>query len=166
MDNLVRAITRVGRICVELIPYIYDTERVVRLKFPDDKEDFVKLNQQVFDDESGKWVTIHDLSVQKYDVAVTTGPAFATQRIEAAEAMIQFAQAVPAAAAVMADLIAFNMDWPNADVIGERLKKIVPPNVLTNAEREQLSEDMPEQTEPTPEQQVQMMELEAKKSGK
>lgn len=161
IDNLTKAIRRVGKILVEMIPYIYDTERVVRLKFPDETEDFVKLNEQIFDEESGEWVTIHDLNVQKYDVVVTTGPAFATQRIEAAEAMIQFAQAVPAAAAVMADLIAQNMDWPGADVIAERLKKIVPPNVLTKDEREKLQEDMPEQTEPTPEQVLQMKEAEA-----
>lgn len=164
IDNLTKAITRIGKLLVELIPYTYDTERVVRLKFPDETEDFVTLNQQVLDEDKGEWVTIHDLSIQKYDVVVTTGPAFSTQRVEAAEAMIQFAQAVPNAAGAIADLIAMNMDWPNADIIAERMKKIIPANLLTNDEREKLAEDMPEQTEPTPEQQVQMLELEAKKA--
>jgi len=162
IDNLSKSIRRVGRLLVELIPTVYDTERVVRMKFPDETEDFIKLNEQVFDDESGKWVTISDLSIGKYDVVVTTGPAYTTQRMEAAEAMIQFATAVPAAAAVMADLIAQNMDWPGADVISERLKKIVPPEVLTTEERELLAEDMPEQQEPSPEQQLQMKELEVR----
>lgn len=163
MDNLTKAIRRVGKICVEMAPRIYDTERVVRLKFPDDTEDFVTLNKQIFDDESGEWVTIHDLNVSKYDVVVTTGPSYSTQRMEAAEAMIQFAQAVPQAAAVMADLIALNMDWPGADGIAARLKKIVPPNVLTAAERESLKEDQPEEpNQPTPEQQIQMKELEVR----
>ena len=162
IDNLSKAIRRVGRLLVELIPTIYDTERVVRLKFPDDTEDFIKLNEQIFDDEKGKWITISDLSIGKYDVVVTTGPAYTTQRMEAADAMMQFAAAVPQAGAVMADLIALNMDWPGADTIAARLKKIVPPNVLTNKEREAMAEDMPEQEEPTPEQQVQMKEAEAK----
>lgn len=162
IDNLSKAIRRVGRLLVELIPTIYDTERVVRLKFPDETEDFVKLNEQIFDDEKGEWVTISDLSIGKYDVVVTTGPAYTTQRMEAADAMMQFAAAVPQAGAVMADLIALNMDWPGADTIAERLKKIVPPNVLTKEEREKLEEDMPEQTEPTPEQQLLMKEAEAK----
>lgn len=161
IDNLSKAIRRVGRLLVELIPTIYDTERVVRLKFPDETEDFIKLNEQVFDDEGGEWVTISDLSVGKYDVVVTTGPAYTTQRMEAADAMVNFAQAVPQAAAVMGDLIAQNMDWPGADVIAERLKKIVPPNVLTKDEREKLQEDMPEQTEPTPEQQVEIAKTQA-----
>lgn len=162
IDNLTKAIRRIGKICVEMIPKIYDTERVVRLKFPDETEDHVTINKQIFDEDSGEWVTIHDLGVAKYDVVVTTGPAYSTQRQEAAEAMIQFAQAVPAAAAVMADLIALNMDWPGADAIADRLKKIIPPDVLSNEEREKLAEDAPEPAPPTPEQQVQMAEFEAR----
>lgn len=162
-DNISKAVARVGELCVEAAPKVIDTERIQRIVFEDGTEDYIKLNEQIFDDESGKWVTINDLNVAEYDVTVTTGPAFATQRIEAAEAMIQFAQAVPAAAAVMADLIARNMDWPGADVISERLRKIVPPNVLTQKEREEMAEDIPEQNnEPTPEQQLAMKELEVK----
>ncbi len=161
IDNLSKAIRRIGKILVEMIPQTYDTERVVRVKFPDDTEDFVRLNEQILDEETNTWVTIHDLGVQKYDVVVSTGPAFATQKIEAAEAMIQFAQAVPAAAAVMADLIAQNMDWPGADTISERLKKIIPPNVLTKEERDKNQEDMPEPPPPTPEQQVELAKSEA-----
>lgn len=162
IDNLTKAIRRVGKIMVEMIPKIYDTERVVRLKFSDETEDFVKLNEQILDEQTNEWVTINDLNVAKYDVVVTTGPAYSTQRQEAAESLIQFAQAVPASAAVIADLIAQNMDFPGADVMAERLKKIVPPNVLTNGEREKLAEDMPEQDQPTPEQQIQMKELEVR----
>ena len=154
IDNLSKAI--------EMAMKTYDTERVVRLKFQDETEDYVKLNEQILDEQTNEYITINDLNVMKYDVVVTTGPSYSTQRMEAAEAMIQFAQAVPNAAGVIGDLIALNMDWPGADKIAERLKKIVPPNVLTAEEREKLEEDMPEQTEPTPEQQVQLKELEAR----
>ena len=159
IDNLSKAIRRVGKILVEMVPYVYDTERVVRMKFQDDTEDYVKLNEQIFDEDSKEWITINDLNVAKYDVVVTTGPAYSTQRMEAADAMIQFAQAVPGAAAVIGDLIALNMNWPGADTIAERLRKIVPPNVLSAEEREKVMEDVPEQTEPTPEQQLQAQEL-------
>lgn len=161
-DNLVKAITQVGKCLVEMAPKVMDTEHVARLKFPDETEDFVTLNEQIFDDETQEWVTINDLGVIKYDVVVRTGPAYATQRMEAAESMIQFAQAVPQAAAVMADLIAQNMDWPGSEAIAERLKKIIPPHVLSKAEQEKLAEDMPEPQGPNPEQQVQMAEFEAR----
>lgn len=162
IDNLTKAIRRVGKIMVEMIPKIYDTERVVRLKFSDETEDFVKLNEQILDEQTNEWVTINDLNVAKYDVVVTTGPAYSTQRQEAAESLIQFATAVPSAAAVMADLIAQNMDFPGADVMAERLKRIIPPNVLSQKERDAMSEDAPQQEEPTPEQQLQMAEFEVK----
>ena len=164
IDNLSRALKRVGKIIVEMEPRVSDTERVHRMRFQDGTDDYVKLNEQIFDDESGEWVKINDLGILKYDVTVTTGPSYSTQRIEAAESMIQFATAVPAAAAVMADLIAQNMDWPGADTIAQRLKKIVPPEVLTQEERDSLQEDAPDEEEkpPTPEEQIQMAELEVK----
>jgi hypothetical protein len=72
---------------------------------------------------------INDLSYGKYDAVVTIGPSYATQRLEAADSMIQFVQAVPQAGAVMGDLLAGSMDWPNADEIAERLKKVLPPGL-------------------------------------
>jgi len=153
-DNLSKSIRRIAKLLVEMIPTIYDTERVVRIMHADDTDDFVMLNEKIQDEQTGEWVTINDLGVGKYDVVVTTGPAFATQRQEAAETMIQFAQAVPQAAEVMADLIALNMDWPGADAIAARLRKIIPPNVLTQDEREKDSKDMPEPPPPSPEQQA------------
>ena len=164
IDNLSKSIRRIGKILVEMIPAVYDTERVMRMKFQDDTEDYVTLNKQIMNEETGEWVTINDLSISKYDVVVTTGPAYLTQKTEAAESMMAFAQAVPESAAVMADLMAINMDWPGADVISQRLKKMMPPEVLTEDERKKVAEDTPEpeQPQPTPEQQVEMAEIEAR----
>jgi hypothetical protein len=43
--------------------------------------------------------------------------------------MMQFVQAVPQAAAVCGDLIAEAQDWPKAEAIAERLKKMLPPQL-------------------------------------
>ena len=160
-DNLTKSIRRIGKLVVEMLLKTCDSERIMRLKFEDDTEDFVKLNEQILDDESGQYVTIHDLNIAKYDVVVTTGPSYATQRMEAADAMIQFAQAVPNAAGVMGDLIATNMDWPGAETIAKRLKRIVPPEVLSASEREDMAEDAPEPPPPSPADEVAMAEIEA-----
>ena len=161
IDNLSKSIRRVGKLLIEAIPYYYDTERIVRIKFEDESEALIKINQQVYDEETEEFVTVYDLNVAKYDVVVKTGPAYSTQRVEAVEAMLQFAQAVPQAAAVMMDLMAQNMDWPGADVIAERLKKILPPHVLSASEKEEIAKDAPPPAEPTPEQQASMAESEA-----
>ena len=69
----------------------------------------------------------NDLGQGAYDVRVKIGPAYATRRAEAADAMLQFIQAVPQAASVAGDLVARNMDWPGADEIADRLKRTLPP---------------------------------------
>ena len=44
--------------------------------------------------------------------------------------MIAFARALPQTAALIADLIAKNQDWPGAEEIAARLAKTLPPNLL------------------------------------
>lgn len=159
-DNLDRAIRRVGQICVDIIPKAFDGERIARLRFQDGTGDWVKINETVTDEETDELVLINDMAAGKFDVTVKSGPSYQTQRIEAADSLMQFAQAVPAAAGVMSDLIAKNMDWPGADEIANRLKKILPPGTLTPEEMEEAGIEAPS-SEPTPEQQVQMAQSEA-----
>lgn len=127
IDNLSRAINHAGRILVDLIPKIYDTPRIVRL-MNDDREEIIEINKVVAGPD-GSEVRVNDLSVGKYDVVVSVGPAYATRRQEAAESMLQFIQASPNAAPLIADIIAKNMDWPGAEEIAERLQKALPPHI-------------------------------------
>lgn len=142
-DNLQRSIEHCGRILVEMIPKVYDTERVLRIVGPDDEERQVRVNGVALDDD-GNVVRINPLSLGKYDVRVTVGPNYSTRRQEVAEGMMQFIQAYPAAAQIAGDLIAKAMDWPDADKLAERLKKMLPPGIA-------------EQEQPDP-QQMQMMQ--------
>jgi hypothetical protein len=157
-DNLSRAISRVGQILIELIPKIYDSERVIRVQFEDGTGDWLQINQTIMDEETGKPVMVSDMAQGKFDVTVKSGPGYQTQRMEAADSLIQFAQAVPSSAAVLADLIAKNMDWPGAEEISKRLKKILPPGILDQEEADELGIKPPE---PTPEQQAAMARAEA-----
>ena len=124
IDNLSRSIQYTGRILVDMIPKVYDTERVVRLLSESGEDQQVTINQLV----GGQ--LINDLTVGKYDVEISVGPSYATKRMEAADSMLSFIQAVPAAGEITADLIAKNMDWPGADEFSERLKKALPPNLI------------------------------------
>lgn len=127
MDNLARAIRQAGRILVDLIPRIYDTERTLRILGEDGTQRFAAINRTVQGPDGP--VVLNDLAAGKYDVEVATGPGFATRRIEAAETMMAFVRAVPAAGALIADLIARNMDWPGAEAIAERLRRALPPGL-------------------------------------
>ncbi|WP_397404450.1 hypothetical protein [Phenylobacterium sp.] len=63
----------------------------------------------------------------EYDLTVRSGPSFTSRREEAATQMIELIRAYPAAAPVVGDLLARNLDWPGADEIAGRLAALVPP---------------------------------------
>ena len=161
IDNLSRAIRRVGKVLIELIPQIYDSERVLRLRFEDDSGDWVKINQTVKDDETGKDVLVHDIAAGKFDVTVKAGPSYQTQRLEAADTMMEFVQAVPQSGQVVLDLIAKNMDWPGSQEIAKRLKKTLPPGML---DPDEMKEEGIEPPQLTPEQQTEVAKAEADKA--
>jgi hypothetical protein len=72
-----------------------------------------------------------DLSIGQYDVAVSAGPSLETKRAEAFEALNAFVQAYPAAFPLLGDLLVGSLDWPGAKAAAERLKRAVPPQVLS-----------------------------------
>src|SRR5262245_31587556 len=75
-DNFNAAIRRTGQVLLDLIPKIYDTDRIIRVLDPEDIENFVPINRTVMDGPNGP-VVINDLSVGRFDVRVKTGPSFA-----------------------------------------------------------------------------------------
>jgi hypothetical protein len=123
-DNQVRAVKYTGRILVDLIPKIYDTERVVRLMGDDGKETWTKIN--VVDKMTGK-VVANDLSIGRYDVVIDAGPGHMTKRMEAAEGLVQLSQAAPQFAPILIPRIAKNLDWPEAQEIGDEIKQASQP---------------------------------------
>jgi Phage P22-like portal protein len=127
-DNLMATLNHLGRVLVDLIPRIYDSERIVNLMREDETHEPVRINVPVMG-TNGKPMLINDLNQGTYDVRVKAGPSYATKRAEAADAMLQFIQVVPQAATVAADLVARNMDWPGADEIADRLKRTLPPQI-------------------------------------
>lgn len=135
-DNLQRSLEHCGRILIDLIPKIYDNERVLRLMPPDHDQDDVKqvrINQVVMGLD-GMPVMLNDLSAASFDVRVTVGRSYATKRIETANSMIEFVRAMPNAAPLIADLLAKALDWPDADEVARRLKAMVPPQALRDPE--------------------------------
>lgn len=134
IDNLSRSIRHAGRILVDLIPKIYDTQRVARILGEDGTPDKARLDPEqeeaVREIRTGEGLQkIYNLTVGKYDVTVSTGPSYTTKRQEAAEAMVQVLQGNPELMQIIGDLAFKNMDWPGADEIAERLKKMLPPQL-------------------------------------
>ena len=132
-DNLQASIREAGRVVNDLIPVVYDTARTIRVIGEDETAKLQKIN----DPNDPEAI---DLGKGKYDIVISTGPSYTTKRVEAAESMMTFVQAVPQVAAVAGDLIAEAQDWPNAEAIAERMKKALPPQ-LTAKEGEDMSDE-------------------------
>ncbi len=131
-DNLLATLHHLGCALADLVPKIYDSERTLRILREDDTHMPVSINVPVMGVD-GKPMLLNDLSQGAYDVRVKIGPAYATRRAEAADSMLQFIQAVPQAASVAGDLVAQNMDWPGAEEIAARLKRLLPPQISGEA---------------------------------
>ena len=156
VDNQSKAIKYTGRVLVDLIPKIYDSDRIIRILGDDLKKKFQKPmqpGQQPQVDQNGRPLVnvmqdgitalarinfkhpvtgkiYNDLSVGKYDVVVDQGPGYQTRRQEAADGMIQLGSAAPQFMPILVPRIAKNLDWPDADEIGDEIKQATqpPPN--------------------------------------
>jgi len=139
VDNLARAVRHCTRQIVDLIPKIYDTQRVARIIGMDGETDNAEVNPNqeqpvnTIKDENGAVVKkIYNLGIGTYDVCVTTGPSYMTKRQESLEAMAQLLQGNPQLWAVAGDLFIKNMDWPGADEMAERFRKTIDPKLLSD----------------------------------
>jgi hypothetical protein len=136
-DSLNNGIRATGIAIVKAMPKIYDTPRTIRVLGRDGGEKYVKLYQPVRDEETGEMVTTNDLSAGKYDVAVSTGASFSTQRAEFVEMMMSLSQSNPAILQVAGDLIMGAMDFPKSDEVAERLKTLLPPQIQQSMQKDQ-----------------------------
>jgi len=120
-DNMTRSIRQTGKIILDLIPHIYDTQRVMRIIGSDGQPDMTTINEQ---SEIGE--VLNDVTVGEYDVVMDTGPGFQTKRQQAVESMMPLISGNAELFNIAGDLVFRNMDFPGADVIADRLAAMNP----------------------------------------
>ena len=163
VDNLSRSIGFSTELILDLIPKIYDTERVARIIGEDGEPDHCTMCAgqgvavQETTGEDGAIKKIYDPSVGRYDVVVSVGPSFLTKRLESAEFLASQSQAAkdPVTAQVLTYLALKSQDWPQANEAAEMIKKLLPPNIIEAEEGE----------EKDPEAMMQQVQMAAQKLG-
>ena len=105
-----------------------------------------------------------DVTMGKYNVTVTVGPASETKRQLAAEQMMAFVNAVPQIAGNVMDLVADAQDWPNSIEFARRFKMMLPPGMVPADEMTPEMQAMQAQNMQAQQaqQKIQMLEIEAK----
>jgi hypothetical protein len=151
IDGYSQAIQLTWEMMIDMIPTIMDTERVERIIGHDGIEKMVTVNGK---QEGGNPDIINDLSKGSYDVEVTIGPSFQSARQEALDTLISFSEALPTAAPLIADLLAKNIDTPDAHEMSRRLRIPLIKQGLVKPTQGELKED-PGIAQPNPQQQMQ-----------
>uniref|UniRef100_A0A6M3K7T7 Putative P22-like portal protein n=1 Tax=viral metagenome TaxID=1070528 RepID=A0A6M3K7T7_9ZZZZ len=162
-DSFHVALTYSSKILIDLAPYVYDTERITRIRGEDDVERDVAINaregapilqgaNQDFMVKSGNGY-INDLSVGKYDVVATIGPSHATQRMETFDLIARLINSVPQFGLALGDILFKNMDVSGAEEAVKRLARMVPPEIMS---------DNPPEKPPDPKIMLEMKKIELK----
>lgn len=121
-DNLTRSIKHSLRVCLDLVPHIYDTPgRVMRVIGEDGKPDLTTLNDAQL--VNGIRTVLNDVTVGEYDIVMEVGPGFNTRRLEAQEAFgsLMSGPLGEEISKVGADLVVRLYDAPGMDVLADRL---------------------------------------------
>lgn len=159
-DNQARAIKYTGRILIDLIPKIYDSERVVRILAADGSESWAEINKRIPDPFApGGFKVVNDLSAGSYDVTVDIGPGYATKRLEASDGMFQLLTAAPNTAPALLPRIAKNLDWPDAEEISQEIQGLMQPQADPAVQQAQQAQMQLEQQKMGLEQQKMQVDM-------
>jgi len=147
IDNQAIAIRFTGKILIDLIPKIYDTKRVLRIEAKDNTIMNVTIdpnatapmtkveNSGAPQDDNNQQIVdvIFNPNVGNYAVISDTGPSYATRRQEAFNALTQIAAQNKEFMGVAGDILWKVADFPEAQVLAQRWRKIIPKNITGDA---------------------------------
>lgn len=137
----------------ELIPHIYDTMRMTTIIGRDNKSIQIVLNDPSNPNS--------DVTVGKYGVTVSVGPASETKRTLANEQMMAFVNALPETASVVMDLVAEAQDWPKSGEFAERFRMLLPPGTIPEEDMTPAMKNMQAQNQKMQEMQAQIEQANA-----
>jgi len=156
------AIATTGEIINEMIPNVYDTHRQLVLPMANSQEQKVAINQPT--DEYGLG-TENNMTIGRYKIRLKPGPSYEGQKEEALESLQSVLAADKSGQVfpMIADLYAENLPLDNNIEIRNRLRTLVPPEII---EAGKTGKPLPpKQPQPNPEEimlQLKQAELQQK----
>lgn len=155
--NLNRAIAVCGEVVNEMIPKVYDTERTLMLNMRDRGMTPITINKAKDDYGTS---TENDMTKGRYSIRLMPGPSWEGQKKEALESMQMILNANPELFNLIADLYVENLPLNNSVELRNRLRTIVPPEIIEAGKTGQPIPPKP--PEPDPIIMVKMQELQLK----
>lgn len=137
IDNLAIAIRFTGKILINLIPKIYDTQRVIRILADDGTDMPVQVDpqapqayQEQQDAEGNVVQRIFNPNIGRYEVQSDIGPDYGTKRQEAFNAIMQLIGESPEVMQIAGDILFKAADFPMADELAQRFQRMVPAQAM------------------------------------
>lgn len=129
-NGLLRAKKLQGDIILDLLPELYPNETKLPTLGFDGNDGRWTVNKRAVGPDGEKTIE-NDLSTGKYGALITTGPSYATQRMETQDVMVNFAKLFAGTPVLLAiaPILAKNLDIPHADKLSELLKALQPPEL-------------------------------------
>ena len=156
-NSINMAVTAGGIIVNQMIPRVYDTQRIMNLMTPDKGRQNITINES--QDEYGEKVK-NDVRKGEFQVLLQAGPSYEGQKAEALESLQLALKNNPAIFNLIADLYAENLPLMNTIEIKNRFKTLVPQEILEAGKTGQ----MPQQAhQPSAQDQAAMAEAEYKR---
>ena len=156
-DSINRAICAAGCIIEEMIPALYDAERILMIELSDKIVQPVPINQPV--DEYGTQIR-NDMTKGRYKVRLRPGPSYEGQKTVALESLQMVLQSNPGLFNMIADLYCENLPLDNNIELRNRLKTLVPPEIIEAGKTGKSPPPQPPQ--PNPEVMLKMQEMQLK----
>lgn len=152
ISALASAIRHAGVVIMDMIPYVYDTKRVIFALQPDGSQMNMTLDpdaQQHYQEEQEAASIVLNPKMGKYQVQADIGPDWGTRREETFNALTLILTQAPQFANMIGDLLFRSADFDLAEEAAERLKRAVPPAILgtgPTVQEQQLTQKLQEVT--------------------
>lgn len=125
MNSIKRAQRYAGIILVDLLKHYYTNADVKAIVGEDGNQQVVKINQP-FIGEDGT-VKEYDLTTGKFDIVISEGPSYTSQRQERLTNILEFLRINPQVAAISGDIVADLLEIPE---LADRLKNTLDPKIV------------------------------------
>lgn len=135
-NNFLRSLRTIGKILLNIIPNIYDARDVARIIGLDDKAAQVQIindaSQPAYNEkQDGDAIKkIYNLGVGQYDISLSTGPGYMSERAESFDMLTKMVNSYPELMKVAGDIIFAKSDIPGAQEISKRMKLAMPPELI------------------------------------
>jgi hypothetical protein len=137
IDNLAIAIRHVGRCLLDLVPKLYDTQRVMQILAEDGASYELIIDPQALQAhaakvaETGQVVQrILNPNLGEYEVEADVGPDYGTRRQETFNALALILTQAPQLTQIIGDILLASSDFDKAEEAAARLRRMVPPQAL------------------------------------